>query len=105
MVAAEEAVDVSGAWSLTIQGRQGPRTMDLNLEQDGEELSGTLTGPQGRETPFTGSIKGAKIKFTVKFQTQRGELEIIYKGTVEGDEMSGKAQLPQAAIDWSAKKK
>jgi hypothetical protein len=102
--AAEDTVDVSGAWSMTFQGRQGPVTMAMNLEQDGTKLTGALSGRQGRQMPLKGKVKGDKINFKVAFQTQRGEFEITYKGTVEGDEMKGTAQLPQNTVDWSATK-
>jgi len=105
IVAAEDAVDVAGDWSLTFQGRQGPRTMDMNLVQDAGALTGSLVGPQGREMPLTGTIEGAKIEFTVKIQTQRGEFEITYRGDVEGDSMGGKAEVRANQMDWSAERK
>jgi hypothetical protein len=106
VAAAEDPVDVSGDWTLTWQGRQGERTMNATFEQDGETLSGAVMGPQGNEMPITGSVEGDKIKFTVKLTTQRGEMELKYKGTVEGDSMKGKMELPNGtAIDWSGAKK
>ena len=105
MAVAEETVDVSGAWTITWQTRQGERTMTANFEQDGEKLTGALVGPQGRSMPLNGSVKGDSIKFTVQFETQRGDFEVTYKGKVEGDTMKGKAQTPQAAIDWSGQRK
>ncbi len=104
-VAAEDAVDVGGDWSLTFQGRQGPRTVDLNLVQDGGALTGTFVGPQGKEMPVTGTIEGAKIEFTVQIKTQRGEFEIVYRGDVEGDSMKGKAEMRGNQMGWSAEKK
>jgi hypothetical protein len=79
--------------------------MVANFVQDGEKLSGGLTGPQGRTMPLTGSITGDAITFTVTFQTQRGEFQLTYSGTVEGDTMKGTAQTPQAAIEWTGKRK
>jgi hypothetical protein len=105
VVAAEDPVDVSGDWSITWQGRQGERTLDAKFEQDGETLTGTVSGPQGRSMPLAGSVTGNAIEFTVTFQTQRGEFERTYKGEVEGDTMKGKAELPNGTpIDWSAKR-
>jgi hypothetical protein len=100
-----EDVDVTGDWSLTWQGRQGERTMDMKLAQDGGALTGAIIAPQGNEMPLTGTVEGAKIQFTVKFQTQRGEFEIVYKGDVEGDAMKGTADIRGNQMTWSAKKK
>jgi hypothetical protein len=105
MVAADDTVDVTGDWSLTWQGRQGPRTMDMKLAQESGALTGTIVGPQGNEMPLTGTIEGAKIEFTVKFTTERGEFEITYKGDVEGDAMKGKAEVRGNEMEWSAVRK
>lgn len=105
VVSAEEAVDVSGVWDLTWQGRQGTRTMEVTFEQEGEELSGKIVGPQGRATSVSGSITGDKIEFAVSFQTQRGPMEITYRGTVEGDSMKGTAEMRGNTRDWSAARK
>jgi hypothetical protein len=102
---AEDAADVSGPWALTFQGRQGPRTMDMTLQQEGSKLTGSLSGPQGNQMPLTGTVEGNAIEFKVTFQTQRGDFDITYKGEVQGDEMSGQAQMPQNSIEWSAKRK
>jgi hypothetical protein len=106
VAAAEDPVDVSGDWTLTWQGRQGERTMNATFEQDGETLSGAVMGPQGNQMPLSGSVKGDKIKFTVKFTTQRGEFEMNFKGKVEGDSMKGQIALPNdMTIDWQGAKK
>ena len=102
---AEEMVDVTGDWSLTFQGRQGPRTMDVTFAQDGGALTGTVTGPRGNEMPLTGSIEGAAIQFTVTFSTPRGEFEIVYAGTVEGGAMKGTAEIRGNEVEWSAERK
>ena len=105
MVSAQDAVDVSGAWDVTWQGRQGPRTLEVTFEQDGEQLSGEAVGPQGQSKPISGSLKGDRIEFAVSFQTQRGEMEITYRGTVDGDTMKGTAEARGNTREWSAQRK
>ena len=105
MAAAEDSVDVTGNWSLTWQGRQGPRTMDMKLAQEGGAVTGAIVGPQGNEMPLTGTADGAAIEFTIEFKTQRGDFEITYKGTVEGDSMKGTAEVRGNQMEWSAERK
>jgi len=101
-VAAEDAVGVSGVWDLIWQGQQGPRTLEMTVEQDGEQLSGKVVGPRGQSTAFSGTLEGDKIVFVISFRTQRGSLEITYRGTVDGDSMSGTAEIRGETKEWSA---
>ena len=68
---------VAGTWRLP--------TGDLELAQDVQRISGTLTLPGGRKTGVTGRLSGERIRFTV---AGSGE----YTGRVHGTEMSGEAQ-------------
>jgi hypothetical protein len=53
-----------------------------------------------------GIFKDNKIEWTFNISTQQGEFTISYSGTVEGDTMSGEAQIGDfATIEWTAKKK
>ena len=68
---------VAGTWRLP--------TGDLELAQEAQRISGTLTLPGGRKTGVTGRLSGERIRFTV---AGSGE----YTGRVHGTEMSGEAQ-------------
>jgi hypothetical protein len=72
-------VDVSGTWEMTREGRDGPMTSDITIEQDGSKI--TLRERQGTE-------------FVME-----------YKGTVDGDSMSGTMTVMDREIEWTAKKK
>jgi hypothetical protein len=100
----DEALDVTGAWDVSWEGRQGTRTVTINFEQDGETLKGSFAGPQGNEVPVTGSVEGDRITFTVSMQSQRGEFSLTFNGTVEGDAMSGTMSVAQMERPWTGKK-
>lgn len=121
--AVEDPAKVAGKWEMKMQTPRGERTITLNFEQDGADLKGTLTGGfggggrrggrqggarrgggGGGETSLTGTVDGNKITFTVKRQTPRGEREIEYKGTVEGDTIKGTIQFGPREIEWTAKR-
>ncbi|HET7361998.1 MAG TPA: class I SAM-dependent methyltransferase [Burkholderiales bacterium] len=68
---------VAGRWHLPIG--------DLELAQDAQRISGTLTPPGGRKTGVTGRLSGERIRFTV---AGSGD----YTGRVHGAEMSGDAK-------------
>ena len=45
------AADISGNWSGTMQMGDQPFTLTYAFKQDGEKLTGTVTGPQGAPLP------------------------------------------------------
>ncbi len=101
------AVDVSGTWEMVIQTPRGDeRTSEMKIEQDGEKITVTMEGFQGNEMKGEGAIKDNKIEWNVTISTPRGDFSISYTGTVEGDTMSGEAQMGDfGSMEWTAKKK
>lgn len=101
-----EGVDVSGDWELTMTTQRGERTQDIHFEQEGENLTVTMTGFRGDEVTGEGTIKENKIEWTITRSTPRGEMTITYTGEVEGDKMSGQAQMGSfRTFDWEATRK
>lgn len=99
-------VNVTGTWDLTSQSPRGERTSPVVFEQTGESLKVTMTGMRGDEMTGTGTVKGQDIEWTITRTTPRGDMTIVYKGKVEGDSMTGEAQMGDfGAMAWTAKKK
>ncbi len=103
MVARADDAKVAGTWEMSSQGRQGPVTQTLTVEQDGGKIKGTIKGQRG-EAPFEGTVKGNAISFTVKRQTPNGEFVQEYTGTVDGDAIKGTVKMGENSRDWSAKR-
>lgn len=85
---AADASDMTGTWNLDVRTPSGNGNPVMVLKQEGGKLSGTYAGQLG-ETALTGSIKGKK--WTVSFDS--AGVEIIYKGTVDGDSCKGSVDL------------
>jgi hypothetical protein len=102
---AQESVDVSGEWDLTVTTPRGEMTSTAKFVQDGEKLAVTVTSPRGEATG-TGTIKGADIEWTITRETPRGQFTVTYKGKVEGNTMKGQAQMGDfGTSEWKATKK
>jgi len=100
------AVDISGTWDMTIQTDRGDWNTELTIEQEGEKIKVTMPGWQGDQIEGEGTVKDNKIEFTFNISTQRGDFSITYTGTVEGDTMSGEAEMGDfGTMQWTAKKK
>ena len=100
---AEDAAKVGGTWEMTSQGRQGPMTSTLTIDQSGNKFKGTLKG-QRFETPIEGTVDGNKISFTVERDTPNGKFTLNYTGTVDGDSIKGTVKMGENEREWTAKK-
>jgi len=100
--------NVAGDWEMTSEGRQGPRTTNIKIEQDGEKITVTMPGFRGGgEIKAEGTIKGNEIEWTItRPGREGGEFKITYKGKVEGNTMTGTVEMGDfGSREWTAKKK
>jgi hypothetical protein len=101
-----QQVSVDGEWELVAQTRNGDVTWKVVFTQEGESVTVTMTGPRGGEIKGKGTLKETTIEWSVKVATPRGELEMVYKGVVEGDTMSGEVRRGNMGTGaWTAKRK
>ncbi|HZI19400.1 MAG TPA: amidohydrolase family protein [Pyrinomonadaceae bacterium] len=92
---------LSGAWVLRLNlggmtGEQSEYTVTLNLQQQGDRLTGSLEGQLGSGQIAAGNTAGNEIEFTVPVTLPgpAGQTtDAIFKGTVAGNEMSGTVQI------------
>lgn len=105
--ASAKDVDVTGDWEMTMESpRGGEITRAVHFEQDGEKITVTTESRRGDEITAEGTIKGNEIEWTVSRETPRGAMTMIYKGTVEGETMSGTVEMGDfGSADWTAKRK
>jgi hypothetical protein len=96
---AADKANVAGTWKWTTPGRNGGNdvTTTLKLKQDGDKITGTVTGGGANATEV--EIKEPKLKdneLTFKVVRERNGTEITtsYSGKVEGDTITGKIEAP-----------
>lgn len=83
-----QAADVTGKWTGAVPTRDGgTRESTFNFKQDGEKLTGTMTGPQGDIELKDGAVKGDDISFNVALSFNGNDVKLIYKGKVAGEEI------------------
>ena len=78
--------DVSGGWSFTTENPQGTNTRSMELEQDGNTLTGTTTGDNGATASVSGTISGNKVELT--YDVPAG-ITVTMTGTVDSTSMRG----------------
>ncbi len=76
-----QAADVTGKWTGQVPTRDGgTREATFNFKQDGEKLTGTMTGPQGDIELKDGAVKGDDVGFNVALSFGGNDVKLIYKG-------------------------
>ncbi|MGE5647519.1 MAG: hypothetical protein ACM336_17210 [Acidobacteriota bacterium] len=82
------AADVTGKWTAQMPGRGGQvREVTFNLKVEGDQLTGTVSGPRGESPISDGKIDGDTISFTQAISFNGNEMKILYKGKVSNDEI------------------
>jgi hypothetical protein len=100
------AADISGKWTAEVEGRNGQkRTTIFNLKADGEKLTGTVSGPGGREFNIEeGKIDGNNVSFAVTMEFNGNSRKVVYKGTASGDQLNLKRGEGDQAREFTAKR-
>ena len=104
------AADVTGKWTAQVPGRNGTTENTFVLKQEGNKLTGSITGGRGGDAQITdGKMDGDTISFTVVRNFGGNEVKQHFKGTVSGSEikftrtMEG-GQGGAAPVEFTAKK-
>ena len=81
-----------GKWAMTSQTPMGPQGGVLTLSSNGNELTGTMQGPQGVIEIDEGKLDGATVSWVVHTQVPI-PMDVAFTATIAGDEITGEAQL------------
>ena len=96
--------DVSGAWDLTINTPNGPINAAATLKQDGEKLTGKITGPEG-DVDVAGTMKGKALALAFTVNGPQGSMNITVSAEVDGANMKGMMDFGQGTMEITGKKK
>ena len=95
---------VAGDWALTINGPQGTIDSDATLAQDGETVTGTMSGPQG-ESRVSGTMSGSTLTLSFNVVTPNGPIDVKMSAEVAGADMKGTLDFGMGTADFTGKKK
>lgn len=81
---------VTGTWKITVETPNGTRERTLVLKQEGQKLTGTVTGPMDQVIPIEeASVKGKELRFSVSFNRNGNTVKRTYAATLDGDILKG----------------
>lgn len=99
------ALDITGAWDMSIDTPQGQMTLTVTFKQEGEKVTGTQASPMG-EVPLEGTLVGNELKYTITIDMQGQAATVSFGAKIEGDSMTGVYEFAgMGSGAWTAKKK
>lgn len=99
-------VNITGVWVLAMQTPNGATPNDAAFTQEKEALKVAMSGPQGMPMNGTGTVKGGVVQWSAPVNGPNGALTIAYTGKIDGEKMSGDAQVGDfGSFPWSAMRK
>jgi len=96
--------DVSGTWTLMINGPQGAVDAEATFRQDGDKVTGTMSSMAG-ETTVAGTLSGSSLSLAFNVVTPNGPIDVKMTAEVSGAEMKGVVDYSMGTADFTGKKK
>lgn len=91
---------VAGKWNVAIKSPMGELKGEFDFNVDGEVLTGTLTDANGANAITDGKVNGEEFTFKTKLKTPMGGISFTFSGTVDGDNVSGKAKMMMGSMEF-----
>ena len=83
------AESITGKWTLSVDAPGEAVEVVLDLKQDGEAVTGTMTSTHGSGKITKGTFKDKKLNATLAADIQGSQAELLIEGVVEGEKISG----------------
>lgn len=100
-VASPSQLGVGGKWNVIIKLPQGELTLLAALRQEGEEVSGTLTGPAG-SIPVSGTMVSQIVTLAFVAKMANGDVPIVMTGELGTAGLSGTSTIGgMFETEWS----
>ena len=91
---AGEMARVAGTWTLVVAMHQGEEhRATLTATQTGATLDGSMATELGTVQITDGRVTGQRVTFTITLPIEGQTTVIVFRGTVEGNRMSGNVEL------------
>jgi hypothetical protein len=103
--AAAAQATLTGPWEVTIDSPQGATTIDADLKQEGEVLTGVIISPMGT-VELKGTFKNDELAFSYSLPLQGQNLDITMTGKLAGETIDGIVAIAGLGeVPWKAKRK
>jgi hypothetical protein len=98
----------TGTWKWTQMFGNNSREVTMKLKQDGDKVTGTISGRNADTEISDGSYKDGTVSFSVVREVNGNKITTKYNGKVSGDTIKGKVEGERNgqafSRDWEAKR-
>ena len=85
---------LAGTWSVTVNLGEGDRVITLDLQQEGERLTGSIAGPLGSGEISNASFSSAgEVRFTAVLNIEGQTKEATFTGRLANNEIRGSVAI------------
>jgi len=89
---------LAGQWTVIVTTAQGDRTISLTLQQEGERLTGSISGPLGAGEISNGSASNTgEVRFTVSVNVEGQTKEATFTGNLANNQIRGSVAIVGSA--------
>ena len=89
---------LAGTWTVVVNLGQGDRTISLTLQQEGERITGSISGPLGAGEISNGSATNTgEVRFTVSVNVEGQTKEATFTGTLANNQIRGNVAIVGSA--------
>lgn len=94
---------VTGNWEVIIATPMGKMEIMVDLEANGNELTGVINSKQNKNVPIKdGKVNGNDVSFSASIKTPLGSTDVTVTATVDGDSMAGQMITKFGAVNVTA---
>jgi len=83
------ALNLTGKWTATISGPMGEMGVTLEIQQEGNSISGFISSEMGQWDISDGLLSGNELAFTISATIMDETIELAFSGTAEKDSFEG----------------
>ena len=85
---------LAGTWTVTVTLGQSDRTITLTLQQEGERITGSISGPLGAGEISNGSASNTgEVRFTVSVNVEGQTKEATFTGNLANSQIRGSVAI------------
>ena len=96
--------DLSGTWTLTIETPMGISNPVLTIWKSGGGYEGSYESRRGKRVVEDVVVEGQTFSFRMMVSMPMGDFEMTYKGSIDGETISGTIGNPMGEIAFVGKR-
>jgi hypothetical protein len=96
------AANLSGSWKASLKSPMGDMEVTLDLEHDGNRVSGSIGSQMGKWEIRDGVLRGADLTFTIVATMMNDTVEMAFSGKAEKDKIEGTISSPMGSAELRA---